>query len=144
MPILLELQLLELLLELIEFGISLHLIFYLKFIIALFNHILIIAIYCGETVTRASLKISKGFKVEARIPVSANGCIWLLFRVALGTQIVEQRINSECKLKCYLSPWITHYLCSQCYAAQQSYAPLLSLRRDSPSKIVPGFLCATL
>ena len=29
-------------------------------------------------------------------------------------------------------------------AAQHSYVPLLSLRRDSPSKIVPGFLCATL
>ena len=37
-----------------------------------------------------------------------------------------------------------HYLCSQCYAAQHSYVPLLSLRRDSPSKIVPDFLCATL
>ena len=30
-----------------------------------------------------------------------------------------------------------HYLCSQCYAAQHSYVPLLSLRRDSPSQIVP-------
>ena len=30
------------------------------------------------------------------------------------------------------------------YAAQHSYVPLLSLRRDSPSKIVPDFLCATL
>ena len=28
---------------------------------------------------------------------------------------------------------------SQCYAAQHSYVPLLSLRRDSPSKIVPAF-----
>ena len=28
-----------------------------------------------------------------------------------------------------------HYLCSQCYAAQHSYVPLLSIRRDSPSKI---------
>ena len=28
-----------------------------------------------------------------------------------------------------------HYLCSQCYAAQHSYVPLLSLRRDSPSII---------
>ena len=37
-----------------------------------------------------------------------------------------------------------HYLCSQCYAAQHSYVPLLSLRRDSPSKIVPDFLCLTL
>ena len=37
-----------------------------------------------------------------------------------------------------------HYLCSQCYVAQHSYVPLLSLRRDSPSKIVPNFLCATL
>ena len=37
-----------------------------------------------------------------------------------------------------------HYLCSQCYAAQHSYVPLLSLCRDSPSKIVPDFLCATL
>ena len=37
-----------------------------------------------------------------------------------------------------------HYLCSQCYAAQHSYVPLLSLRRDSPSKIVPDVLCATL
>ena len=27
----------------------------------------------------------------------------------------------------------------QCYAAQHSYVPLLSLRRDSPSKIVPDF-----
>ena len=27
------------------------------------------------------------------------------------------------------------------YAAQHSYVPLLSLRRDSPSKIVPDFLC---
>ena len=27
---------------------------------------------------------------------------------------------------------------------QHSYVPLLSLRRDSPSKIVPDFLCATL
>ena len=35
-------------------------------------------------------------------------------------------------------------LCSQCYAAQHSYVPLLSIRRDSPSKIVPDFLCATL
>ena len=26
-----------------------------------------------------------------------------------------------------------HHLCSQCYAAQHSYVPLLSLRRDSPS-----------
>ena len=33
---------------------------------------------------------------------------------------------------------------SQCYAAQHSYVPLLSLRRDSPSKIVPDFLCLTL
>ena len=32
-----------------------------------------------------------------------------------------------------------HYLCSQCYAAQQSYVPLLSLRRDSPSKSSPTF-----
>ena len=39
---------------------------------------------------------------------------------------------------------LLHYLCSQCYAAQHSYVPLLSLRRDSPSKIVPDFLCATL
>ena len=30
-------------------------------------------------------------------------------------------------------------ICSQCYAAQHSYVPLLSLRRDSPSKIVPDF-----
>ena len=30
------------------------------------------------------------------------------------------------------------------YAAQHSYVLLLSLRRDSPSKIVPDFLCATL
>ena len=37
-----------------------------------------------------------------------------------------------------------HYLCSQYYAEQHSYVPLLSLRRDSPSKIVPDFLCATL
>ena len=37
-----------------------------------------------------------------------------------------------------------HYLCSQCYAAQHSFVPILSLRRDSPSKIVPDFLCATL
>ena len=37
-----------------------------------------------------------------------------------------------------------HYLCSQCYAAQHLYVPLLSLRRDSPSKIVPDFLCLTL
>ena len=37
-----------------------------------------------------------------------------------------------------------HRLCSQCYAAQHSYVPLLSIRRDSPSKIVPDFLCATL
>ena len=36
------------------------------------------------------------------------------------------------------------YLCSQCYAAQHSYVPLLSLRRDSPSRVVPDFLCATL
>ena len=28
--------------------------------------------------------------------------------------------------------------------SQHSYVPLLSLRRDSPSKIVPDFLCATL
>ena len=34
--------------------------------------------------------------------------------------------------------------CSQCYAAQHSFVPILSLRRDSPSKIVPDFLCATL
>ena len=27
---------------------------------------------------------------------------------------------------------------------QHLYVPLLSLRRDSPSKIVPDFLCATL
>ena len=66
-----------------------------------------------------------------------------------GTQIVEQRINSEVQM--------FHYLCStilfsticvplfvfQCYAAQHSYVPLLSLRRDSPSKIVPDFFCAT-
>ena len=26
------------------------------------------------------------------------------------------------------------YLCSQCYTAQHSYVPLLSIRRDSPSK----------
>ena len=26
-----------------------------------------------------------------------------------------------------------HYLCSQCYAAQHSYVPLLSIRRDLPS-----------
>ena len=32
-----------------------------------------------------------------------------------------------------------HYLCSQCYAAQHSYVPLLSLRRDSPSKSSPTF-----
>ena len=37
-----------------------------------------------------------------------------------------------------------HYLCSQCYTEQHSYIPVLSLRRDSPSKIVPDFLCATL
>ena len=33
---------------------------------------------------------------------------------------------------------------SECSAAQHSYVPLLSLRRNSPSKIVPDFLCATL
>ena len=32
-----------------------------------------------------------------------------------------------------------HYLCSQCYAAQHSYVPLLSLRRDSPPKSSPTF-----
>ena len=37
-----------------------------------------------------------------------------------------------------------HHLCSQCYAVQHSYVPLLSLRRDSPSIIVPDFLCANL
>ena len=35
-----------------------------------------------------------------------------------------------------------HYLCSECCAAQHSYVPLLSLRRDSQSKIVPDFLWA--
>ena len=39
---------------------------------------------------------------------------------------------------------LVHYLCSQCYAAQHSYVPLLSLRRDTPCGIVPDFLCATL
>ena len=29
-------------------------------------------------------------------------------------------------------------------AAQHSYVPLLSIRHDSPSKIIPDFLCATL
>ena len=33
----------------------------------------------------------------------------MLCREALGIQIVERRINSECKLKCYLNPWITHW-----------------------------------
>ena len=33
----------------------------------------------------------------------------MLCRVALGTQIVEQRITLKCKLKCYLNPWITHW-----------------------------------
>ena len=37
-----------------------------------------------------------------------------------------------------------HHLCSQCYVAQHSYVPLLSLCRDSPSKIIPNFLSATL
>ena len=55
----------------------------------------------------------------------------MLCRVALGTQIVEQRINSG-------------VYAAQRYAAQHSYVPLLSLRRDSPSKIVPDFLGATL
>ena len=32
-----------------------------------------------------------------------------------------------------------HHLCSQCYAAQHSYVPLLSLRRDSPPKSSPTF-----
>ena len=30
-----------------------------------------------------------------------------------------------------------HHLCSQCYAAQHSYVPLLSLLRDSPPKSSP-------
>ena len=29
------------------------------------------------------------------------------------------------------------------YAAQHSYVPLLSLRCDSPPKIIPDFLCLT-
>ena len=32
-----------------------------------------------------------------------------------------------------------HHLCSQCYAAQHSDVPLLSLRRDSPPKSFPTF-----
>ena len=40
--------------------------------------------------------------------------------------------------------YLFHYLCSQCYAAKHSCVPILSLRRDLPSKIVPYFLCATL
>ena len=36
-----------------------------------------------------------------------------------------------------------HHLCSQCYAAQHLNGPLLSLRRDSPPKIVPDFLSPT-
>ena len=49
-----------------------------------------------------------------------------------------------CSTQIYTSELILwfHYLCSQCYAAQHSYVPLLSIRRDSPSKIVPDFLCA--
>ena len=31
------------------------------------------------------------------------------------------------------------FVCSQCYAAQHSYVPLLSLRRDSPSQSSPTF-----
>ena len=82
-------------------------------------------------------------------------------RVALGTQIVEQRINSEVQIKVLLKPLNNPLgvspskgkqgttrgrvaLGTQLYAAQHSYVPLLSLRRDSPSKIVPDFPCATL
>ena len=32
-----------------------------------------------------------------------------------------------------------HHVCSWCYAAQHSYVPLLSLRRDSPPKSSPTF-----
>ena len=46
-------------------------------------------------------------------------------------------------------PWVSeddfrvdslfHHLCAQYYAAQNSYVPLLSLRRDSPPKSSPTF-----
>ena len=35
----------------------------------------------------------------------------MLFRLALGTRIVERNreLTLKCKLKCYLNPWITHW-----------------------------------
>ena len=44
----------------------------------------------------------------------------------------------------FLTMGINMNVVPRCYAAQHSYVPSLSLRRDSPSKIVPDFLCATL
>ena len=50
-------------------------------------------------------------------------------------------IHGLCSTIIYTSELILwfHYLCSQCYAAQHSYVPLLSIRRDSPSKSSPTF-----
>ena len=49
--------------------------------------------------------------------------------MGLSSTIIYTSVNS-----------LFHHLCSQCYAAQHSYVPLLTLRRELPSSTFPKIL----
>ena len=79
--------------------------------------------------SHGSVSLSRGWLISVEAPRQPGH----LSSIQLDAVVnLHFRVNS-----------LFHYLCSQCYAAQHSYVPILSLRRDSPSKIVPDFLCAT-
>ena len=78
-----------------------------------------------------------------------------LYHTMLNKRFCPSRLSSSVRLdgqkQSFLFSWDSkwppcdkglfwfHYLCSQCYAAQHSNVPLLSIRRDSPSKSSPTF-----
>ena len=70
--------------------------------------------------------------VHSRIINASSGTRELTLKCKFKCYI--NRLNGLCSTSIYTSELILwfHYLCSQCCAAQHSYVPLLSIRRDSP------------
>ena len=62
-----------------------------------------------------------------------------------NTNSGTRELTLKCKLKCYFKPMNNPLGVSPSKGKQgTTFVPILSLRRDSPSKIDPDFLCATL